>query len=360
MTTTYPPTYVEGFHDEDSIAKMKYRELGNTGMKVSILSFGASSLGSVFRKTNLEESKQVVNLALRSGINLIDTAPWYGHGKSETVLGKCLQGIPRQAYYLNTKVGRYLPNVEQTFDFSAERTIQSVKESLERMGVEYLDCVQVHDPEFSPSLDIILKETLPALQACKDAGLIKFIGITGYPLDAQLYLLQNTTIKIDTSLTYCHYSLNDTTLMDTFLPYLQDNGIGCINASPISMGLLSDRGPPEWHPASKRIKITCAEAASYCKEKGVDISRIAMCFTLANERLPTTLVSTASVVRMQSNIEAVYTPLTSKEKEAMDYVLSNIFSRLKGEETWSGLEVAEYWKLRKENWLSLASAQKKE
>lgn len=92
------------------------------------------------------------------GINLLDTAPWYGHGKSETVLGKALEGIPRQAYYLNTKCGRlvssrlwllivcftrYNPDVMGMFDFRAERVIASVEESLGRLGVEYIDCIQV-------------------------------------------------------------------------------------------------------------------------------------------------------------------------------------------------------------------------
>ena len=185
-----PPTYVPDFHDADVISKMPYRSLGKTGMQVSILSFGASSLGSVFRKTTLEESIQVVHTAVKAGINLIDTAPWYGHGKSETVLGHCLKDIPRQAYYLNTKVGRYLPEVSDTFDFSAERTIASVHESIQRLGVEYLDCVQVHDPEFSCSLDVILKETLPALAKLRAAGKVKMIGMTGYPLEMQKEIIQ--------------------------------------------------------------------------------------------------------------------------------------------------------------------------
>jgi aryl-alcohol dehydrogenase-like predicted oxidoreductase len=72
-----------------------------------------------------------------------DTAPWYGHGVSETVLGKALVGVPRRAYYLHTKVGRYQPSPAGMFDFSRERTIASVHESLARLGVEYLDTVQV-------------------------------------------------------------------------------------------------------------------------------------------------------------------------------------------------------------------------
>lgn len=358
---TFPPTYVEGFHDEASVRKMKYRPLGETGMVVSILSFGASSLGSVFRETKESESIAVVHTALKAGINLIDTAPWYGHGKSETVLGKALRGVPRKAYYLNTKVGRYQPDFANMFDFSAERTIRSVYESLDRLGLEYIDCIQVHDPEFAASVDIIVRETLPALALLKKAGVVRKIGMTGYPLAHQQRLIEAATVKIDTSITYCHYSLNDRTLTDSFLPFLQSKGIGCINASPISMGLLATRGPPAWHPASVKIKTICAEAAAYCTEQGVNISTLAMNFTLSNEQLPTTLVSTASLQRMKSNIASVYTPLTALESKVLGEIMDRFFNKLTGDAaTWEGLEVDAYWKARATSWSTLVAQESKQ
>jgi L-galactose dehydrogenase len=117
--------------------------------------------------------------AVKHGINLIDTAPWYGHGKAETVLGEALKGIPREAYILNTKVGRYLPDPMDMFDFTAERVTKSVDESLARLGVDYIDIIQVHDPEFAPFVDIIVEETLPALVKLQEAGKVKMIGMTG-------------------------------------------------------------------------------------------------------------------------------------------------------------------------------------
>lgn len=141
-----PETFVQGFHDELSVRKMTYRPLGTTGRSVSILSFGASSIGSVFRETNDEESIAVVRHALKSGINLIDTAAWYGFGKSERILGKALKGIPRDAYYIHSKCGRYEHEVMSMINFTAERTLASVDESLERLGLDYLDCMQIHDP----------------------------------------------------------------------------------------------------------------------------------------------------------------------------------------------------------------------
>lgn len=157
---------------------MKYHQLGQTDMHVSYLGFGASALGSVFRATNDEEAYDVLEMTLKGGINYIDTAPWYGHGKSEKVLGEALKckEIPRGSYYIATKVGRYNPEPSDMFDFSYERTLASVEKSLSLLGLPYVDVIQAHDVEFAPSLDIVLRETLPALQRVKDEGKARYIG----------------------------------------------------------------------------------------------------------------------------------------------------------------------------------------
>ena len=99
---------------------MEYRSLGKTGLNVSVLSFGASSLGGVFRNVDDQAGIRAVRTALDLGINLIDVSPYYGQTKAETVLGRALEGIPRDRYYLATKCGRYGANIED-FDFSAAR-----------------------------------------------------------------------------------------------------------------------------------------------------------------------------------------------------------------------------------------------
>ena len=84
----------------------------------------------------------VLLTAIKAGVNLIDTAPWYGHGVSESILGRGLKGIPRQAYYISTKVARYGPHPLEMFDFTYERTIASVKQSLARLQLDYIDVIQ--------------------------------------------------------------------------------------------------------------------------------------------------------------------------------------------------------------------------
>ena len=275
----------------------------------------------------------------------------YGFGESEKILGRALKHIPRQAYYLHTKCCRYLPAVLDQFDFTYDRTIRSVNESLQRLQVDYIDAVQVHDPEFAPSLDIVVSEVLPALQSLKEAGKIRRIGITGYPLAALQYLADHCPkeIEIDTALSYCHYNLHDTSLTDSgTLQYLRDKGIGTICGSPLSMGLLTQRGPPAWHPASAALKQRCQAAAAYAATKGVDIATLALHFALfSNPDIPTIMISSASASRLAHDIAVVkgQHPLSDHEKTVLAEVREQFFSgpEAVAVQSWEGREVSDYW-----------------
>lgn len=275
---------------------MKYRTLGHTGLQVSILSYGASSLGGVFRNIDQSEGIRTVHEAIDLGINLVDVSPYYGLTKAETVLGKALSSIPRDKYILATKVGRYGDN---EFDFSATRVIQSVQQSLQRLGVEHIDLIQCHDIEFG-DLNQIIHETLPALRHLQQAGTVRFVGVTGYPLQAFRSVINNA--PIDTILSYCHYALNDTLLETSFLD-LEKRGVGIINASPLSMGLLTERGAPDWHPAPPAVREVCASTSAWCREQGVDIAKLAVQFAVANPHIASTLVGTASTANIRKNVQ---------------------------------------------------------
>jgi L-galactose dehydrogenase len=281
---------------------MEYRVLGKTGLKVSALSFGASSLGSVFRPVDEAEGIRAVHIAVDLGINLIDVSPYYGLTRAETVLGKALKEIRRDRYYLATKVGRY---GDDLFDFSAKRVTASVDESLARLNVDYVDIIQCHDIEFG-DLDQVVSETLPALRKLAEGGKARFVGVTGLPLKIFRYVLERA--ELDTILSYCHYSLNDTSL-DAVVPDLKAKRVGIINASPLSMGLLSDRGAPKWHPASQEVKAACARAAALCRERGAELARLALQFSVAHPDLATTLVGTASPENVVKNVRWVEEPM---------------------------------------------------
>lgn len=281
---------------------MLYRTLGNTGLTVSALGFGASSLGGVFRDIDENEGIRTVHLAVDLGINFIDVSPYYGLTRAETVLGKALSEIPRDRYYLATKVGRY---GDEEFDFSARRVTASVDESLSRLNLEHIDIIQCHDVEFG-DLDQVVSETIPALRLLQERGKVRFVGVTGLPLSIFRHVLDHT--EVDTVLSYCRYCLNDTSL-ESLLPDLRERRVGIINASPLSMGLLSNRGAPAWHPASCEIRNACAQAAAFCRSQGSDIARLALQFSTSNPEIATTLVGTGSPANLARNVQWISEPL---------------------------------------------------
>ncbi len=286
---------------------MRYTELGKTGMKISHLSFGASSLGSVFRETNEKESFEAVETAIEGGINFIDVSPYYGHYKAETVLGKALRNIPREKYYLSTKVGRYGKDGVNTWDYSAKRVTDSVYESMERLGIDYIDLINVHDIEFQAArpggLQLVVDETLPALVELREKGVVGHVGITDLQLENLKWVIEHSEKGIvESILNFCHYTLNDDAIVD-YLDFFEQQGIGIVNASPLSMGLLSQRGVPDWHPAPKALVEACQKAAAYCNEKGYPIEKLAVQFSVSNPRIASTLFSSANPANVRRNIE---------------------------------------------------------
>jgi len=182
---------------------VRYRTLGRCGPLISELGFGASPLGGIFGTFAEQDGIGAVHSALDAGINFLDVSPYYGLTVAETILGKALRGIDRDRYVLATKVGRY---GDKVFDFSAARVARSVRESMGRLGVRHIDLIQCHDVEFG-SLDQIVEETIPVLRALQDSGLIRWVGITGYPLPALLHIARRT--GVDTVMSYCQYTLQD-------------------------------------------------------------------------------------------------------------------------------------------------------
>jgi L-galactose dehydrogenase len=277
---------------------MEYRKLGKTGWNVSIIGYGAAPLGGVYGKLDEKKGIRSVHKAVDLGINFIDTAPYYGATASETVLGKALKGIPRERYYLSTKIGRY---GLADFDFSAERVVRSVDESLGRLKLAHIDLVICHDIEFV-SIEQVVNETIPALQKLKRQGKVRKVAVSGLPLRIFPKVLDQT--PLDAILSYCHYCLNDITLVRLF-PYFQAKGVGVINAAPMAMGLLTERGPQKWHPASNDIKEACARAVAHCKKKKASISKLALQFAVGHRDIASTFVGSPTPEEVKHNVKAI-------------------------------------------------------
>jgi L-galactose dehydrogenase len=292
---------------------MRYQQLGKTELQVSALSFGASPLGGAFGPIDEAEGIRAVHAAVDLGINFVDVSPYYGQTRAETVLGRALKTVPRDRYYLSTKVGRYGPT---EFDFSAERVTRSVDESLQRLGIETIDVILCHDIEFVP-LGQVIEEAIPALRKVQEQGKVRYVGVSGLPLKIYREVLEK--VELDVILSYCHYTLYDTTLAG-LIPTLLERNIGVINAAPTGMGLLTEGGPPPWHGASEEMKRLCRQAAEYCRNQNTDVTQLALRFSLANRDIHTTLVGMPTEEIVRKNVkwaEGAPDPALLAEVQAM-------------------------------------------
>lgn len=297
-------------------------------MRVSNLGFGASSLGGVFHDIREAEGIEAVHVAVDNGINFIDVSPYYGHLKAEIVLGKALKEIPRDKYYLSTKVGRYGRDGKNFWDYSAERVTASVYESMERLNIDYIDLINVHDVEFQGDLpgglQKIVDETLPALVKLREKGVVGHVGITDLQPENLKWVIEHSEPgTVESVLSFCHYCLNDEMLLD-YLDFFEQQGVGVINASPFSMGLLSQRGAPDWHPAPEALKEACRKATEYCDRQGYPIDKLAIQYSTAlNPRIATTLFSSANPKNVLKNIGYVNEPFDAQLAQKVQVIIGD-------------------------------------
>ena len=304
---------------------MKYAEIGKTGMRVSQLSFGASSLGGVFRDIDRGKAVEAVYAAIDGGMNFIDVSPYYGHYKAEEVLGEALGQIPRDKYYLSTKVGRYGKDGVNLWDYSARRAVESVYESMERLGIDHIDLINVHDIEFQASLpgglQKVVDETLPALCELRAKGIVGHVGITDLQPENLRWVVEHAGDGVvETVLCFCHYSLNDELLTEYF-DFFEQHGVGIINASPLSMGLLGSRGVPDWHPAPKELVEACARAVEYCNAHGCPAEKLAIQYAISSPRIATTLFSSANPDNVWKNLSYVEEPIDWQLVEKVQQII---------------------------------------
>jgi L-galactose dehydrogenase len=280
---------------------MIYSQLGKTGLTVSRLGFGCAALGNQYGELQDSEAIQAVHAALDQGITFFDTSAYYGRTLSETRLGQALVG-QRQNVILATKGGRI---DRDEFDFSTDGILNMCAASLRRLQTDYLDIYQLHDIEFGDQSQII-NEAIPALQQLKQEGKVRFIGVTGYPLPLLRQIIE--THQLDVTLSYCHYNLLNTTLNDVLVPALKAKEMGLINGSVTHMGILTDKGPPPWHPAPASVKQIGREVAAFCHRQGKPIAHLAIQFALQNDAVDVTLLGTRTVAELNESVQLLDQP----------------------------------------------------
>jgi L-galactose dehydrogenase len=296
---------------------VEYRTLGKTGIRVSILGFGASPLGNEFGPVDAQKAKRAVRRAIDRGINLFDVSPYYGRTLAEERLGEALDGL-RAKVVLATKCGRYDLNF---FDFSKGRVRNSLEASLLRLRTDYLDLLTAHDIEFGDR-EQILSETLPAMRELQREGKVRCIGISGLPLRMLADVAQRG--DVDYVLSYCHYNLLSRDLDRWLMPVVQSKQIGLINASPFHMGILTSGGPPAWHPAPESVKRAGAEIVTLCRRYGISPTAVALRFCLNHPAIASTLAGMSNESEVEENLQAVNLTLPQDLLDEIDKIVGPV------------------------------------
>ena len=296
---------------------MEKRALNGTGLELSVLGFGASSIGAEFRPIDVGEALRCVNVALDRGMNYIDTAAYYGRGMSEVMLGRVLPNIPRDSYILSSKLGRYAP---QHFDFSARRVEESVDISLERMQIDHIDIMFCHDIEFV-DLDQVVNETIPALRKQVEKGKVRFIGVSGYPMKIFTEMLQRS--DLDVVLTYNHYTLQNDMALSLVEP-CREKEVGLINAAPFSARLLTNLPLPVWHKATDEVREIAAKAAAHVRDRGSDIAKLALQYSVANEDFSSCVTGSANPDRVNQWCDWLEEPMDEELVREVKEILKPI------------------------------------
>ncbi len=290
-TTMNKPTSIE--------QEVPLRQLGRTDLQVSIVSFGASPLGNVFRQTDPKEGIAAVRYAIDRGINFFDVSPYYGLTVAEQQLGEALEGY-RDRVVLATKCGRY---GSDQFDFSAHTITTGLEDSLSRLRTDHVDLLQAHDVEFG-DVEQIVNETIPAMRKLQQQGKTRYVGITGYSLKNLVEIASRA--EVDSILTYCRYNLLISDMDDILVPFAKEHGIGLINASALHMGILTHRGAPSWHPAPPEVHETGRKIVEYCTAQMADASEVALKFCFDHDGVASTLVGMSTRAHVDANLRALH------------------------------------------------------
>jgi L-galactose dehydrogenase len=306
---------------------MEYRELGRTSLRVSVVGYGTAPLGDMFGVNDEEAALQSAYCALDAGINFFDSSPFYGRGLAEERLGKVLRGR-RDEIILGTKAGRYGP---EEYHLSADRIRRSVEESLRRLGTDYVDIFQLHDVEFVDifqlhdvefvDLEGPIGEGFGELVRLRDAGLCRFIGMTGYPTTMTRRVM--TECDLDVTLSYAHCTLLDDSLVTEILPLAEERGVGVINAAAVALGLLTEAGPPPHiaHVVGEQVCAAARRAVEVCQRRGANVSFLANQYSVQRSGCATTLIGTAKQRHLDSAVAAAEEPI---DEELLAAVLAAV------------------------------------
>ncbi len=298
-------------------------ELGRTGLMVTRLGLGTAPLAGLYRAVREEDALPVIEAAWEAGIRFFDTAPLYGYGLGEQRTGKVLRGKPRKEFTLATKVGRLLradvppepgqsffgtPPVNPVFDFSYDGVMRSVEESRERLGIERLDILHIHDPDHH-FVDA-LQGAYRALDELRAQGVI---GAVGAGMNqAEMLTRFAEEADFDCFLLAGRYTLLDQVALKELLPTCARRGVAVIAAGVYNSGILGDPKPGahyNYTDAPAELIDRAQRIRAVCERHRVPLRAAAVQFPLGHPAVRTVVVGCRSVEHLQDSVRMFETEI---------------------------------------------------
>jgi D-threo-aldose 1-dehydrogenase len=297
-------------------------EIGRTGLRVTRLGLGGVALSGAPPATDpqrpapADDARALIHRNLALGLNYLDTAPMYGVGESERRYGQALRGVPRDRYVLSTKVGRVLrpaasdsTQMTWVFDFSARGARESFASSLERLGLDRVDILLVHDPDdyYQP----VLEGAFSVLRELRAEGRVKAIGAGMNQWQMELAFAREG--YCDCFLLAGRYTLLDQTALPEFLPYCVEHRIGVIAGGPYNSGILAVGARAgatfNYRPAAAEMMDKAARIGATCEKHGVPLKAAALQFILAHPAIVSVIPGARSVAEVEENVSMVEHPI---------------------------------------------------
>ena len=283
------------------------------------LALGCAQLGNLYRAVSDDDALATVAAAWDLGVRYFDTAPHYGLGLSERRLGAALAGRPRDAYVVSTKVGRLLEPVEvaagqddegfmvpathrRVWDFSRDGIRRSLDESLQRLGLDRVDIVYLHDPD--DHREAVLETGYPALAELRKEGVVRAIGAGMNQAPMLADLVRNT--DIDVVMLAGRYTLLEQDSLDDLLPVCEERGVAVVAAGVFNSGLLARAHPREdasydYRVAPGALVDRARRIAAVCERHGTTLPAAAIAFPLAHPAVVSVCVGARSAAQMERN-----------------------------------------------------------
>jgi D-threo-aldose 1-dehydrogenase len=296
--------------------------LGGSGVEVSPLAFGAAGIGNLYSEVSEEQAYDTVQAAWQSGIRYFDTAPHYGLGLSERRLGAALREHPRAAYTVSTKVGRLLEPTDaegdvgddlangfavpathrRVWDFSADGVRRGLEASLERLGLDRVDVVYLHDPD--DHAEQAFREGYPALEKLRSEGLVGAIGAGMNQAEMLTRFVRET--DVDVVLCAGRYTLLDQRALTELLPAAAERGVSVVVGGAFNSGLLADPRPGatfNYATAPEELLDRALRLKTLAERHGTTLRAAALAFCSAHPAVTSVLVGARSAAEVRDCAE---------------------------------------------------------